>query len=732
MKKLQGQPCALGLAMILLLLGAIGGHSPIPETRARVVPSIGDRSVLTQSNHSEVEYRQETTLSADSVRESDMVGIVVADSLYSSITPSLEHYVEDLEASGYQTVISSGPLESHEELKSLIIDWGRTYNLVGVVLIGRLPYAEFYQAGTTYFDAEVFVCDLYLMDLDGSWWDLNSDGVFDKHNASGDADIHPEVFVGRIDPTCLTWMENEQQAVEEYLAKIHTYRTGGLERSDRALVYIDDDWSSPWGTMWNQDVGLAYSERTFENEPQMTTGGGWLNYLSSDYQWAHLCAHSSPIMNYFGPGGVGQGTVSSSDIHDASPTINFYNLFCCSGADWTAEDNLGVTYVFGGDYGLATIGSSKTGSMMDLEHFYQPLGQNETLGESLVDWFSESLDDDGEAGEDFLHWYYGMNIVGDPTLAIEHDCTAISPEVASPTHPMQAAWYNNGLPIFEWAEPPEINGVAGYYYLIDQNPTTMPAVEESTFTPARHVEPEETLSDGSWFLHVITEDSLGNRAERASHFRVNIDKTAPMISITSQPPAVMTSVESITLEWSASDLLSGYAYSEVWIDNSSNIQFQGNGRSFTVDGLQEGENVINVTVFDGAGNSASDAITVLVDLTDPEITSVQPLDGALVGSTLILSWTVNDTTSGYSHALLAVDEEDAARIDGPKTSLAISGMEMGEHILHLTVYDRVNRSDSVILRLNVHPIMDIPWTFVVSALAVIACGIVFIRRRNGE
>ncbi|TFF96286.1 hypothetical protein EU546_01735 [Candidatus Thorarchaeota archaeon] len=725
---LSNRNIALGLMVMVLILSSTTNTEHIGKSAQDFRPEgeVASRCI----NHDDVNVTPFALSSRMGFEGGETVGIVIADSVYPSIVGGLGRYEGDLEGSGYQTVVHSDHLQTHQQLKSLIVNWSQLYSLAGVVLIGRLPYAEFYQPPSPYFDAEVFICDLYLMDLDGSWWDLDSDGIFDKHNASLGADIHPEIFVGRIDPTCLTWVENPSEQINGYLDKLHAYRTGDVQRSDRALSYIDDDWSTPWGSMWNLEIGLAYSNRTLVNEPQMTKASGWLNYLAEDYQWAHLCAHSSPTTHYFGPGGVGQGTVSSSEIHDVPPTISFYNLFCCSGAEWTVSDNLAVTYAFSGEHSLAAIGSSKTGSMMDLEFFYEPLGQNETLGKSLVEWFCESLDSDGEAGQDFLHWYYGMNIVGDPTLAIEYDCTAVSPQISSPTHPDPIQWYGNRFPVFEWSEPPEVNDITGYYYTINQECDTNPTAGEATFTTATSIQPDSPLPEGSWFIHVITEDSIGNRASEASHYRVNIDHTPPTVAVTSHPSIAKTPLDTIALEWSAQDLLSGYNHSQVWIDEPTNLLYEGVNQTVAIDDLLEGEHTINVTVFDRAGNTASALLRLLVDLTDPSIASVQPTDGSLVGSTVSVSWTVDESGSGYSHCMLILDDEEPYRVDAPQTSLLLANLDMGEHVVKLMVYDRVNRSHTVSLTLHAHPIMDIPWTFFVAVGAVIAVGALWIRSRG--
>jgi len=213
------------------------------------------------------------------------VAIIAEAALYPAVSVAVTQYRQDLNNSGYNTILYTQPINTHQELKSNLTQWYESEDLLGAVLIGRLPYAQFYHPAGD-FDAETFICDLYLMDLDGTWSDTNPvDGIYDDHYPFvAGSDIYPEIFVGRIDPSCLSWGSGTASHVNTYLSRLHSYRTGGVQRQDRALVYVDDDWSGYWGARWNNDVGLAYSNRTFEQTDELTRASDWLVRLSQDYQ----------------------------------------------------------------------------------------------------------------------------------------------------------------------------------------------------------------------------------------------------------------------------------------------------------------------------------------------------------------------------------------------------------------------------------------------------------------
>ncbi|MGY5871449.1 MAG: Ig-like domain-containing protein [Candidatus Thorarchaeota archaeon] len=669
-------------------------------------------------------------------QELGTVAIVVENALYSSITAAVTQYRQDLNDTGYHTILYTDTISTAESLKTLFTQWYDSDNLIGAVLIGRLPYAEFYHDDSVSgFGAETFICDLFLTDLDGTWNDVNPvDGVYDFHTGSELGDRYPEIFLGRIDPTCLTWGTSVADHINTYLARIHDYRTGGVTRNREALFYIDDDWMG-WATAWSNDAASAYGTRTLVYDPATeTTATDWLNNrIVSDYQWGHLAAHSSATTHYFSSSGA-QNTATSAQIRAAPPSFNFYNLFCCSGAEWTTTDNLGVTYTFSGSYSLATIGSSKTGSMLSNAEFYDPLGQNETIGESLRDWFSESLTTSSEAGSAYLQWFYGMNVIGDPLLSIYYDCTVQSPTIVSETHPNSGQHYSNQRPQINWTIPADVNGIAGYYYILDQNPDTVPDKDTGTYTTINGTLATEDLTEGSWYYHVVATDSIGNVGEDAAHFAVNIDITPPEITLIYPTSNGFSSSSSLSASWSFHDDLSSNGRSIVWIDISKNIVYNSSALECIITGLTEGSHVINVTTYDEAMNKVSIESTFSIDLTDPVLSITNPVEGTVFGTSITIEWDASDALSGYQLAEIFFDDSRVAILDAPYSTLEITEVPYGEHTIRVTVYDWANNTatEEIVLTFQ-KPLLEtlLPLSAGIAIGVVIVFGSVFVfRRRN--
>jgi hypothetical protein len=569
----------------------------------------------------------------------ETVVIIVDSTLWinAAIQTAVNNYRTDLNNSGYQTILHTSAVATVQALRTLLQGWYTTHQITGAVLIGPLPYAWFYHpASGQFLNPETFACDLYLMDLDGSWWDLNTDTVYDKHNASTGADIYPEIYVGRIDATTRTLGgQSNANNILSLLGRHSSYRRGGVARTHRAITYIDDDWSTLGWSSW---LNNAYSNRTDVFTPTTWTNGtDWLNNrLIQDYEFAHLCAHSSAqkgpwpdARHYFGTKGVGEGQVTEVQIHGQQPTFNFYNLFACSGADWSTPDSLGMTYLYSSAYSLAVIGTTKTGGMLSGTSLYNSLGNNKTLGQALSDWFQGITTYAGQ----YLEWFYGMTLMGDPFLTIYYDCTVLPTVITSVTHPTPGTWYSNQLPQFNWTVPGDVNGITGYYYIIDQNPSTTPTAATGTWTTTNGTQPTTPLVEGTWFLHVVGKDGAGNVGSMPTHYQINIDASGPSISITN-PTNLAIVPSTFTLNWSASDAGSGYYYADIFVNGILDNTVYGLAMNTTISGLADGVYTISVTAYDNMGNGASDQISITVQ-TIPPIPGF-PIEAIAVGTILAL------------------------------------------------------------------------------------------------
>jgi hypothetical protein len=108
------------------------------------------------------------------------------------------------------------------------------------------------------------------------------------------------------------------------------------------------------------------------------------------------------------------GWIFSSDVQYHDPPVLFYNLFACGPGRFTDNNYLAGAYIFNTTYGLITVASSKSGSMLNFHDFTLPLGEGNTVGKAFQIWF------DAQAPYVLWEkeWYYGMILNGDPTLRV--------------------------------------------------------------------------------------------------------------------------------------------------------------------------------------------------------------------------------------------------------------------------------------------------------------------------
>jgi hypothetical protein len=332
--------------------------------------------------------------------------VLVNFDLYPAVKASIDQYIQDLAYEGYfataYKVKGGGPPDLRKFIASKM-------PVVGTVMVGLLPVAWFEMADDFYGAAE-FPCDLYFMDLNGTWNDPDNDGKFSEHPTN----VEPEIWVGRLwTPTS---NGNDAALVNDYFKRNHLYRRGLFGASNRALAFVDDDWTTFGDCAFDSMFPPANIETI--TDPTTTDGDRYKAEIQQFRAWAQVCAHSSPGGHSFKVPGAASEWVPNTYLRDVNPpNAFFYNLFACSNALYTQADYMAGWYIFdkgGGSIcnGLAAVGSAKTGSMMLFENFYGPMGFGKVIGDAYVDWWRA-------LGPHDLYdrqWYYGMTLLGDPTL----------------------------------------------------------------------------------------------------------------------------------------------------------------------------------------------------------------------------------------------------------------------------------------------------------------------------
>ena len=341
--------------------------------------------------------------------------VIVNDSLYYQVEESILQYCADLTADGYGYSVYTASGGTPADIKEILIsEWNN--DAVGALLVGDLPvpwfelYEDFDNDGEPDNPFMVsFPCDLYYMDLDGIWDDEDSDGIFDVHEGNWE----PDIWAGTLKASTIYGFE--ESLTNHYFEKNHAYRIGELVLPDRALAYIDDDWAGG-APDWADAVEQAWANTELVNEINITTADNLVERWDDDYTHILLASHSSPLLHSLKENnGTSWDEVYWNQIANGDPHFLFYNLFACSNARYIEDNNMGSNYIFTNTYGINAIGSTKTGSMLYFDEYYEPLGAGVTVGEALRVWFTAHGNQPGS--EMWARsWFYGMTNLGDPSL----------------------------------------------------------------------------------------------------------------------------------------------------------------------------------------------------------------------------------------------------------------------------------------------------------------------------
>ncbi|MFP4142029.1 MAG: PKD domain-containing protein [Thermoplasmata archaeon] len=513
--------------------------------------------------------------------------VLVNSTVQEPLDEHLTQYKEDVEETRDLDVkIIENEYSNASEIRSFLKEGYENNNLVGTFFVGNLPYAEF-ELSNDYGKGRYtrFPIDLYFKDLDGTWRDSNNSGVYDEH-LPGEGDLDPEIWLGRLSIQT-DWAE-EVALYENYFEKVYQYRRGNLSLNDEALLYIDDDWES-WTDEYKKGLTTLYNEENIVNDTDTTRAKDYAQRLREGYESVQIMCHAnhSPRRHAFrkdgGPKGSG-GNFTSRDLYEEGQRSLFQNVFTCGSADYTLENNLCGWYALTEDYGLANVGSTKSGSMLEFENYYEPLANGKSLGEAMRSWWKDTVEDDLMSRS----WFYGMTTIGDQTLSplegeeyeLEVDTQGegevkIEPELES---------YQVGEEVELTAIPEEGWEFAEWTGDIEANYT-----EDDQIT----ITMDEDKNITANFEEEGSEDTIPPTADAGDNQTVTVD-------------------EEFTLNASDSSDNIGIASYQWHLDNGKNET--GEQINYTYD--KAGNYTVELTVTDEAGNNDTDTVEITVEESD--------------------------------------------------------------------------------------------------------------------
>ena len=568
-----------------------------------------------------------------------LIIVFVNESLESEIRDEIYFYCAKLEYIGKDTVVEWISGGTVEDLKNRILYYYNDgYDVEGAVLVGYLPAAWFYHKCD--FDKkpydgvanpDEFPCDLFLMDLDGTWTDTDGDGMYDLHE-DGSGDTAPEIYIGRIDASQVPG--DEIAILERYFQKVHNYWVGLITGNNVGLTYIDHDWSE--SPIHLYAISNAYPTYQWMNWTTGVNRNDYLNMrLPGNYEFIQLSCHSGPTNHYFHDP-PGAGMLNNTQVRNSQPKALFYNLFCCSSLRFTTANCLGNAYILDTySPSLAVVGSSKSGSMTDFSGFYSPFGSGYSFGESFHIWFDGKYPYDGEMGCQTcgdcatngggeISWYYGMTILGDPTLykdplVIDNDPPSTTISIGTPQYTDGVDdWISSSTPITLTAEDYVGGvGVKEIHYKYDPGSDwTIAQGDTVTFYI-----PDECNHQILYFA----KDDLGNNENMKSKW-VKVDNTPPTTTPSYGLPYYSDGVNEYITPWTPITLssvdggLCPCGVNEIWYKINEGLYSLYSDQFIIPD---ECNHTLSYYSTDNLGNTEIPVTkTLIVDGTPPEITLI--------------------------------------------------------------------------------------------------------------
>ncbi|TRZ49811.1 hypothetical protein D4S03_07725, partial [bacterium] len=228
----------------------------------------------------------------------------------------------------------------------------------------------------------------------------------------------------------------------------------------------------------------------------------------------------------------------------------------------------------------------------------------------------------------------------------------IDPIVTSSSHTV-STWSNNNTIDISWSGATDgLSGVAGYSYLFDTSPTTLPdTISEGADTSTTST---ALSNDSSHYFHLRTQDNAGNWTSTVHIGPFFIDATAPTVSADNTSVSWRTSNVTITL--SATDV-GGSGLNNVRY-NWDSAATESVGTIFTngttVNIPSEGDHTLYLYANDHAGSSNTFSGTYKLDTSDPTVSATG--DSTSWQNTVpTITVSANDTVSNVASVKYAWD-----------------------------------------------------------------------------
>lgn len=293
--------------------------------------------------------------------------------------------------------------------------------LKGSIFIGDVPVY-------LYLSRETFPCDLYFMDLDGTWEEFSSNlGVCTKHTGN----INPEIWVSRI--------RGNADTIKTFIQKVLDFRNeikNGTYQFGNACLYADWLYAHTMtpGIYYLLHPNVVYEDRYYSSQIKLMLGISetassadfFKDYIFGknskpvfNFNWIDISAGGNAAAMKFKEKGGPDGELTYNTLKDKTGP-NFLILRGPGFGNFLVEDYIGGVTFHNNSNIISTIASTKStiDGIIQSEVSYEPLyytasKTDKTLGDAFFTLINTAItylqDEDSSSG-------LGYVFLGDPTI----------------------------------------------------------------------------------------------------------------------------------------------------------------------------------------------------------------------------------------------------------------------------------------------------------------------------
>lgn len=262
-------------------------------------------------------------------------------------------------------------------------------------------------------------------------------------------------------------------------------------------------------------------------------------------------------------------------------------------------------------------------------------------------------------GEHTIYLRLTDNVGHNTTVDITFTVDNVQPEV-NITTPSENDVRASGFTV-TWTAEDALSGIDHYAIKVDDGSWTNVSGNSTTVSG---------LGNGTHAIYVRAYDRSGNVAEDVVN--VTVDAVAPVVTITSPVSDSRMNSSDITVSWTILEA-NGIDILEIKVDDGGWRTLSDNDLSEIVEDLSEGSHTIYVRATDMVGNNATDAVTIVIDLTAPTVT-VSPIGNDVDLDTAI----VVEFSESMDHAVTSITVSGVSGSvtwNGTKATFEHSGLE---------------------------------------------------------